>query len=124
MAENDETNKKRKNTSTSNVSDQVDKEKDTRDNNIGKKTTQKKKKSKVGESIEEHNEEHIEITGCYKELQKEFQEINKHLNNLMKKDDSGIRIMMEDIVNEMKDELLKSVIGKIEIQEGCLLEKQ
>ena len=42
----------------------------------------------------------------------------------MKKDDSGIRIMMEDIVNEMKDELLKSVIGKIEIQEGCLLEKQ
>jgi len=42
----------------------------------------------------------------------------------MKKDDSGIRIMMEDIVNEMKDELLKSVIGKIEILEGCLLEKQ
>ena len=32
--------------------------------------------------------------------------------------------MMEDIVKEMKDELLKSVIGKIEILEGCLLEKQ
>ena len=33
----------------------------------------------------------------------------------MKTDDSGIRIMMEDIVKEMKDELLKSVVGRIEI---------
>ena len=32
--------------------------------------------------------------------------------------------MMEDIVKEMKDELLKSVIGRIEILEGCLFEKQ
>jgi len=86
MAEKDETNKKRKNTCTSSVSDYIiSEENDTRDKNEGKKATQKKRKSKVGELIEEHNEEKIEITGCYKELQKELQEINKQLNNVMKR---------------------------------------
>ena len=86
MAEKDETNKKRKNTCTSSVSDySISEENDTRDKNEGKKATQKKRKSKVGELIEEHNEEKIEITGCYKELQKELQEINKQLNNVMKR---------------------------------------
>jgi len=32
--------------------------------------------------------------------------------------------MMEDVVKEMKDELLKSVIGRIEILEGSLFEKK
>jgi len=31
--------------------------------------------------------------------------------------------MMEDVVKEMKDELLKLVIGRIEILEGSLFEK-
>ena len=65
MTEKDETNKKRKNTIS--VSDQsMSEEKDTWDNNEGKKATQRKKKSKAT-SIEEQNEK-IEITGCYKEL--------------------------------------------------------
>ena len=59
-----------------------------------------------------------------KELQKEFHYTNKQLNNAMKKEDNSITIMLDDIMKDMEDELLKTVIGRIEILEGSVFEKQ
>ena len=85
-------------------------EKDTRDNNEGKRNqkqvNQLKNTMKKGSKIPA-------VTKSYNKTK--LNEINKQLNNVMKTDDSGLRIMMEDIVKEMKDELLKSVIGRIEL---------
>jgi len=42
----------------------------------------------------------------------------------MKKEDNSITIMLDDIMKDMEDELLKTVIGRIEILEGSVFEKQ
>ncbi|KAH3698287.1 hypothetical protein DPMN_085806 [Dreissena polymorpha] len=51
-------------------------------------------------------------------------EINKKLSNMLTKNDSGLKNMMRELIEEMKDELLKSVIHKIETLEGTIFEKQ
>ncbi|KAH3810462.1 hypothetical protein DPMN_138854 [Dreissena polymorpha] len=43
---------------------------------------------------------------------------------MLTKNDSGLKIMMRELIKEMKDELLKSVMHKIETLEGTIFEKQ
>ncbi|KAH3698718.1 hypothetical protein DPMN_086265 [Dreissena polymorpha] len=57
-------------------------------------------------------------------MRKELAEINNKLSNMLTKNDSGLKSMMRELVNEMKDELFKSVIHKIETLESSVFEKQ
>lgn len=114
--------KKRKNTSTSSTSECSIVEDKEAEEIGGKKSKQKKKKSKVTEQTISEKEDSVEE--AYSVLQNELREINKKLNNVVKKDDNSIKDMMREIIKEMKDDLLKSVIGRIEKIEGYLFETQ
>ncbi|KAH3698683.1 hypothetical protein DPMN_086229 [Dreissena polymorpha] len=57
-------------------------------------------------------------------MRKELAEINNKLSNMLTKNDSGLKSMMRELVNEMKDELFKSVIHTIETLESSVFEKQ
>ena len=50
--------------------------------------------------------------------------VNKKLENVMMKGDTSIRDTLKDLITEMKDELLKSVINRIEHLEGKMFERE
>lgn len=121
---------KRKKESTSSVSDNSmadNSMSEDQTNETKLKAKQNKKKVKVDNQDKPQNEEsqasYVEPR-LYKELQKELQQINERLNSMLKKDDTYIKDMMKDVLKEMKDELLKSVTGRIEKLEGTLFDKE
>lgn len=85
-----------------------------------KKSKQKKKKKKMNE-VGDSETKQFENEAC---LENQLKEINQKLNNVITKDDSSLKSMMKEVVREMKEELLKSVIGRIEKLECKLFEKQ
>ncbi|KAH3749763.1 hypothetical protein DPMN_184276 [Dreissena polymorpha] len=91
------------------------------------KSKQRKKKSKINPANEvkeiiEQSETDVEDESNW--MKKELAEIYKKLSNMLTKNDSGLISMMRELVNEMKDELLKSVIHKIETLESSIFDKQ
>ena len=50
--------------------------------------------------------------------------INEKLSNVLTKDDSNLKTMIKEIIEQMKEELIASVAQKIDVLEGRLFEKE
>lgn len=77
-------------------------------------TPPKKKNSKKKENNEETN---------LSSIQKELKQINLKLSNVMTKDDGKLKEMIKEIIQQMKNELTKSVEKKIEVLESAIFDK-
>ncbi|KAH3734770.1 hypothetical protein DPMN_041217 [Dreissena polymorpha] len=125
IAEIEDANKKRKAASVSSVS-----EADTSvvvGETKQKDSKQRRKKSKINpvkevKDTSEQSDTEVEDESNW--MRKELAEINKKLSKMLTKNDSGLKIMMRELIKKMKDELLKSVMHKIETLEGTIFEKQ
>ncbi|KAH3781832.1 hypothetical protein DPMN_159739 [Dreissena polymorpha] len=58
------------------------------------------------------------------EIKKALADINTKLENLFSGKDFSFKLMIVDIINQTKNEFLKSVENRIEILEGKLFEKE
>lgn len=57
------------------------------------------------------------------EIRQQLRQINDKLANVLTKDDGNIRAMMKEMITQMKEELLKSVVYRLDILEGNLFTK-
>lgn len=118
-------------------------------NEVKTQTTPKQKKKKKKEQLSDANIDCIEeldteepnVSGFKKEIEsvlKQMRQINSKLERLdgsmnrvnsklehvVMKGDGSLRETLKDLIKEMKDDLLKSVINKIEIVESKVFEKE
>ena len=57
-------------------------------------------------------------------MNKQLKMINTKLSNVLTKDDPNLKIMIKDIIQQMKEELIASVSHKIEVLEKRLFDKE
>jgi CII-binding regulator of phage lambda lysogenization HflD len=81
---------------------------------------QKKKKGKTQEIITEE----IEVTMAETDIKKELAAINVKITNLCSGTNSALKQVIVDTITLMKDDILKSVMHKLDILEGKLFEKE
>ena len=114
---NDKTDKRKRSeqSSCSDIDTSIDKTTESTDSN-----KQQKKKTKVVKSPETQNSASM----SEQDLNKQLQEINKKLSNVITKDDDSIKNMIRETFLLMKTEFLKSVSHRIDIFEGKLFDKE
>jgi len=103
----------------------------------GKQKKPKKKKSKNTEMISEFDETNSDLEDIKMQLKdvakqmKQFcakidrmeSQMNTKIDKTVKRDDGSLREIMKELLTEMKEDLLKSVMHRIEIIEGKVFEK-
>ncbi|MES9884901.1 MAG: hypothetical protein ABW185_29000, partial [Sedimenticola sp.] len=107
----------------------------------GKSKKKAKKMSKTNEpTIDEYfssTKEDTHMKGEMKEIRLQLKDVNaklttminkveksdKKLENTVKKDDGSLRSLLKEMMAEMKEELLNSVVNRLEILEGRLFDK-
>lgn len=81
-------------------------------------------KSKETKSGKERKKNEDEETLQLAEIKSQVVEINKKLENVMTKNDSGFKAIIKEVVQQMKEELLKSVEHRIDLLESRIFEKE